>query len=178
MDPTQKVTLTLVNLGDTVEPVTENGQTVYYIGEEDMETHEYSLNEVVDVNRLYTGTDPDNPVTAWVYAAVRDAGDGRMIVEPESSTITGTVTMTGDITLYAFHNTEAHYVRVVVLEDDQATNLIEQGQQGNPAYDETPDGDPYYTHYYLPVDFGGTVDFTYPVSLTEYQELYDGAYGE
>lgn len=119
----------------------------------------------------YTADDKDDPITGWQYQ-VSDGADGwttlSSIVNKDQIII-----LTEDTRLIARHDTVSHYVRIVVLEDNEETDLINLDK-----IDEVVE------HEYIPKIIGapqkladGTSrDYTYKLSLTQYQALYDGSY--
>ena len=179
-DPTQPVTLKLVNLngGD----LTEAAGGGYSITASDItEISDYCLYDTIDVNTQYKGDNPDDPVTSWQYAMITYDGDGNpTTVTPLSSEIIrGSIILTDtDVVLLARHDTVDHYIRVVMLEQDQQTDLIAQNYD---KYDEVDD-----LGKYDPVSFdetaadkeGNLLDHTYKVSLTQYNSLYDGSHAD
>ncbi|MEE0511125.1 MAG: S-layer homology domain-containing protein [Peptococcaceae bacterium] len=145
VDDSQQITVTLVN---------RNG---------DGETETKTFNKGEWINPIYDfpSDSSDYPVTSWS-------------IEGESSAIQGPVVLTKDITLNAQNNVPPHYARIVVLEDDQETDLIHKDniiEYKGQKYTPKIIGDPQELN-------GEDRDYTYKVSLTEYETLYDGSYSD
>lgn len=166
--PDQRCTLTLVNIaGNNEEKVIPGhyGQKI-------------SLS-------TYTASDEDNPITGWQYQVKNDKGD--WITQPSIINKDQTITLTADTRLIARHDTEPHYVRIVVLEDNQDTDVIARFSDSahHPEMKQSSDSSQLGSNYY-PKDWSREEnvyaisgrDYTYNVSLTEYTSLYDGQYSQ
>ena len=133
----------------------------------------------------YTANDEDNPITGWQYQVKNDKGD--WITQPSIINKDQTITLTADTRLIARHDTEPHYVRIVVLEDNQDTDVIARFSDGayHPEMKQSSDNSQLGSYYY-PKDWSQEAnvyaisgrDDTYNVSLTEYTNLYDGQYSQ
>ncbi len=133
----------------------------------------------------YTASDEDNPITGWQYQVKNDKGD--WITQPSIINKDQTITLTADTRLIARHDTEPHYVRIVVLEDNQDTDVIARFLDGahHPEMKQSSDSSQLGSNYY-PKDWSQEEnvyaisgrDYTYNVSLTEYTNLYDGQYSQ
>ena len=167
-NPDQECTLTLVNIdGDNKEK-----EITGYYGQK------ISLS-------TYTASDEDNPITGWQYQVKNDEDD--WVTQPSIINKDQTITLTSDTRLIARHDTEPHYVRIVVLEDNQDTDVIARFLDGahHPEMKQSSDSSQLGSNYY-PKDWSqeesvhaiSDRDYTYNVSLTEYQNLYDGQYSQ
>lgn len=174
IDETRPVTLTLVNInGDNIEtPISD----CYY-------GTKISLSD-------YTAEDPNDPVTGWQYQVSDGTGGWKTlssIIDKDQ-----TIVLTENTRLIARHDTEAHYVRIIVLDDDQDTGVIDRFSDGSthPEMKQSSTNSLLGPNYFpkkwsdepsvkvLQDSDGEDRDITYEVSLTEYQNLYDGAYSQ
>ena len=148
--------------GSEVEPVDKNEQVnvtlVNRNGDGKSETKIFNKGEWINPIYDFQSDDPDYPVTGWT-------------IDRESRYIQGPIVLEDNITLKAVNNVPDHYVRIVVLEDEEDTDLIH-----SESIDEIEDNGSIYTPKTIgepqKTDNGSNRDFTYKVSLTEYQKLY------
>lgn len=177
-DPNRSVTLTLVNINVNING--DGGEVTVpdcYYGTK------ISLSD-------YIAENPDDPVTGWQYQ-VSDGSGGWTTLSPIVNK-DQTLVLTEDTRLIARHDTEDHFVRIIVLDDDQDTDVIDRFSDGSdhPEMKQSSTNSLLGSHYY-PKEWSGepTVkvlkdsndedrDNTYKVTLTEYQNLYDGAYSQ
>lgn len=154
--------------GSAVKPVDKNEQVnvtlVNRNGDGGSETKIFNKGEWINPIYNFQSDDPDYPVTGWT-------------IDGESRYIQGPIVLEDNITLKAVNNVPDHYVRIVVLEDEEDTDLIH-----SESIDEIEDNGSIYTPKTIgepqKTENGSNRDFTYKVSLTEYQKLYDGSYSD
>ena len=154
--------------GSAVEPIDENEKVTVTLvnrnGDGESETETFNKGEWINPIYDFQSDDPDYPVTGWT-------------IDGESRYIQGPIVLEDNITLKAVNNVPDHYVRIVVLEDEEDTDLIH-----SESIDEIEDNGSIYTPKTIgepqKTENGSNRDFTYKVSLTEYQKLYDGSYSD
>ena len=154
--------------GSGVEPINENEKVTVTLvnrnGDGESETETFNKGEWINPIYDFQSDDPDYPVTGWT-------------IDGESRYIQGPIVLEDNITLKAVNNVPDHYVRIVVLEDEEDTDLIH-----SESIDEIEDNGSIYTPKTIgepqKTENGSNRDFTYKVSLTEYQKLYDGSYSD
>ena len=115
-DKDRPVIITLLNLNDG--------------GKEDITTisEGYYVNSVIRPLSEFKSDNLDNPVTSWQLVNTDENGEpiydenGNPVCEKEY--IVGSITLTGDITLYANHDVEEFRVRVVEVPAGTDTDII------------------------------------------------------